>query len=162
MEIAQRHCGPGPQPRSRVLRFVVIAAVAAFAALASALVVWRRVFAQGGDPGLPPTDLLSLLLWLTTAGGASAVVSFIAAQIPAFKLPPEQGGLSSQTKWWIMLAASAVVSVCAKALIDFLPASVIDTLSPYATVLIGVLLTFLANQTAYGIQRARWKDQTRG
>ena len=146
-----------PLTRGRIAAF---AAAILMAVIASAVVL-RRAFAQG-DPGTPPTDLLSLLLWLTTAGGASAVVSFIAAQIPAFKLPPEQGGLSSQAKWWLMLIASSALAVVAKLLIDFLPSDLISTLSPIATILIGVLLSFLANQTAYGIQRAAWKDRTRG
>jgi hypothetical protein len=118
---------------------------------------------DGGQVGEPviPTDLLSLLMWLTTAGGASAVVSFIAEQIPAFQLPPEAGGLSSKAKWWIMLAASAALSIASKLLVDNLPAETISALSPYATVLIGVFVAFLANQAAHGIQKAAQKDRMR-
>lgn len=144
---------------SSVRRLAALAIVAAFAALASALVVWRRVLAQAGDP-IVPTDLMSLLMWLTTAGGASAVVSFIAEKLAVWQLPPESGGLSSQAKWWIMLAASAALSIGAKLLIDFLPATAIDALTPYATIVIGIFVAFLANQAAYGLQKAAQKDRS--
>lgn len=82
-----------------------------------------------------------LLFWLTSAGGASAAVSFVLGLSPNFIALPQK------TKFIIRVALMVIIALGAQAGIQYIPPETKAVLAPYVNTL-GVVLggTFVVHQ----------------
>lgn len=90
-------------------------------------------------------SIQDFLVWLASAGGATATLAFIAERVPAFqKLTPDQ-------KWYVHLAGSLVIALAAYAVLTYFPANTLVLLAPWFQIVYGVVFAWLANQVAHKV-----------
>lgn len=87
--------------------------------------------------------LTDFLIWLGSAAGATAFLSFVAERLPAFQ------ALSPQAKSYTMLGGSVVIALAAYAVLTYVPAETLAQLAPVFQVVYGVVAAWLANQFAH-------------
>lgn len=88
-------------------------------------------------------DITQFFVWLASASGATAFLSFVAERIPAFQK------LTSAEKGYVMLGGSLAVSLAAFAVLTYTPADVLAQLAPWFQVAYGVVVAWMANQFAH-------------
>ena len=85
-----------------------------------------------------------LLVWLGTSGGSTLAVSWILEQIPAFQL------LTPVAKKWLFFVMCLVVSLGGYAVLNFVPASTLEAISPYFNI---VIMVFISNFLGTGFHK---------
>lgn len=92
-------------------------------------------------------ELLEFLVWVSTGGGAMAIVSWVAERSVRFQ------ELSPNLKLTLMIVLSIVFGLGAKLLIDFVPTEYFSVLADYFKIVYGILFVFVANQTAHKLNK---------
>ncbi len=87
--------------------------------------------------------LTDFLIWLTSAAGASAALSFIAERVPAFQR------LSPAHKSLFHLAGSVALALAAYAILTYVPPDVLAQIAPVFQIVAAVVGSWLANQVAH-------------
>ena len=83
------------------------------------------------------------LVFLASAGGASAALSFIAERLPAFQT------LAAGTKALVHLGGSLLIALGAWAVLTYVPADQLAQLAPVFQVVYGIVGAWMANQVAH-------------
>jgi uncharacterized membrane protein YfcA len=94
-------------------------------------------------------DINSFFTWVMTSAGASALMSFIAEQIPAFK------AMSSKAKWWAMLLGSVVLALISWACMTYIPAETLKQLDAPFKMVAAIVISYLANQAFHTLDPNR-------
>ncbi len=89
------------------------------------------------------------LLFMASAGGASAAFAFIAERVPAFQALP------ASRKSLVMLGGSLLIALLAWAVLTFIPAATLAQIAPAFQVAYGVVGTWIAGQIAHSADPAR-------
>lgn len=101
----------------------------------------QAVFAQDTTPD--PTQLIPVLTWLMTVGAAVAgamLVSFLSNRWPAFN------AWSANTKFGIQAAASLILGLGARAILQYVPPETLAELQPWFLTVVMAVAPLLANQ----------------
>ena len=93
--------------------------------------------------GIP--SLIEVVRLLATGVGAGAIVAFLMEKSSWFQK------LSSQTRWWVILAICMVLPVLATVALQFVPAAMWETLTPYWNALAAGFMVWLGSQAAHKI-----------
>lgn len=106
----------------------------------------------------PIPSLVDAITFLTTTAGIGVVISFVFSKRTWFEK------LSSQVKFWVILAVSLGIPLVAKIALDLVPAETFAVLDPYWRVLALGFASFLASQWYYQSQKASSSptDQPKG
>jgi thiol:disulfide interchange protein len=95
---------------------------------------------------MEPRDFL---LWLSSAAGSSAALSFLLERIPAFhELKPEHRSL-------ITLGGSLGIALAAWAILTYVPADVLAQITPVFQLVAAVVGSWIATQLAHTADPAR-------
>ena len=89
------------------------------------------------------------LIYAATAGGATALLSFLTERWPAF-----QTWTPSQRSYF-SLGGSVALALAAWAILTFVPPDVLETLKAPFQVVAGVVIAWLANQFGHSADPAR-------
>lgn len=101
--------------------------------------------------------LQEFFVWLTTSGGAVALVSYISDKVPAFQELP------SERKVVVQLTLSIVVALLAWAGMKYIPVEVIEFLAEPFAIVAGIVAVYVgANQGRYVLSRKLSGENTRG
>ena len=96
--------------------------------------------------------IYEFLAWLTSAGGAAALLSFVLERIDAWH------GLSSNVRAWITLAGTILIALGAYAVITYVPKDILDQLAPWFQIVAACITAWLASQAAHTIDPARIRN----
>lgn len=92
--------------------------------------------------------LQQFFVWLTTSGGAVALVSFISERVPVFQELP------SSKKLAVQLTLSVVVALLAWAGMKYIPTEVIEFLAEPFAIVAGIVAVFVgANQGFHTVSK---------
>ena len=96
--------------------------------------------------------IYEFLAWLTSAGGAAALLSFVLERIDAWHTLP------SNTRSWLTLAGTVAVALLSYAILTYVPEYILDTLAPWFQITAACVTAWLASQAAHTIDPARLKN----
>lgn len=93
-------------------------------------------------------DLIPFLIWLTTAGGYSAALSFVAERNSAFQ------SLTPRKKSLVHLVGSLAIALAAYLVLTYAPAPALEHLKGPFMLVSGIAGSWIANQVAHGADPA--------
>jgi hypothetical protein len=96
-------------------------------------------------------NIYDFLVWLATAGGAAATLSFILERIPQFQ------NLTSDLKSWINLSGTIILALAAYAVLTYVPKETLTLLAPWFQIVAACVTAWLASQVAHKIDPATKK-----
>lgn len=88
-------------------------------------------------------DVTQALQWIVNSGGGIAIVSWIAERLPWFQ------SQTSQAKEYIFLGASVFISIVAYLVLTYVPAEILNQISPIFTILYGTFATLYLGKAAH-------------
>jgi len=88
-------------------------------------------------------SLVQFLTWLTTSGGCSAALSFVAERVPRFQ------ALTSEQKSYVHLGGSLAIALASYAVLTYVPQPALDQITPWFLLAAGVFGTWITNQLAH-------------
>ena len=91
-------------------------------------------------------SLMDLLVWLTGAGSLMAI-SWLAEYFDWFI------DMASKTKKLVFFGIAAVVTIASMLTINFVPAEIIDMLSPYLTTLIALFTMVFISDSFHAVTK---------
>lgn len=96
-------------------------------------------------------DIKSFLIWLSSAGGAAAALSFIAERLPAFQK------LTSGQKQAVHLGGSLAIALIAYAILTYVPPEMLEQIKPIFALVAAVVGSWITGQVAHAHDPARIK-----
>ena len=95
------------------------------------------------------TDLFSFLQWLVYSGGSILIGSWILDHIPAFvSAPPD-------AKKLIAIAVNVVLALGFYAVLTYVPASIMEALTPWFTVAAGTVILYSGGQVVHSLTKPK-------
>lgn len=92
-------------------------------------------------------NLPAFLTWIAAGGGAAVIVSFLAERWDWFQ------SQEPSRKSLYMLIANAVLAILAKLLVDVLPDTFIQSITPYVAILAAIISSWASSQGFHLLQR---------
>jgi hypothetical protein len=93
-------------------------------------------------------SLNEFLIWLSSAGGNIALVSWILERSSWF------GALESDVKEYVLVAFSIVVAVLGYVVLTYVPVETLTMLAPYFTIVYAAISTVILGKTFHKIDKA--------